>query len=44
MFSNFGIANSTFNNEGDQRTKFLNVNDNGNNELDIDNYEFYQLK
>lgn len=35
MFSNFGIANSTFDSKGDSRTKFLNVKDLSDNELDF---------
>jgi hypothetical protein len=31
VFSNFGIANSTFDNGNDLRTRFLNVNDMANN-------------
>lgn len=44
VFSNFGIANSTFDNGSDQRTKFLDVKDSSNNELDIEEYEFYEIK
>lgn len=43
VFSNFGIANSTFDNGSDPRTKFLNVLEMTNNELDIDTYEFYRI-
>lgn len=31
VFSNFGIANSTFDNGADQRTRFLDVSENTNN-------------
>lgn len=43
VFSNFGIANSTFDNVTDPRTKFLNVTEQGLNEQDIETYEFYQI-
>lgn len=44
MFSNFGIANSTFDNGKDQRADFLKVRESGNNEQEISSYEFYQLR
>lgn len=43
VFSNFGIANSTFDNGNVPRTTFLNVSEVTNNELDIDKYEFYRM-
>jgi hypothetical protein len=43
VFSNFGIANSTFDTAGDLRTTFLKVKDSGNNDLELRTYEFYQI-
>ena len=43
VFSNFGIATSTFNNGTEQRTSFLNVNEMSDNQLDIETYEFYRI-
>lgn len=43
VFSNFGIANSTFDNGNEPRTSFLNVKEMSNNELEIDTYEFYKM-
>jgi hypothetical protein len=44
IFSNFGIANSTFDNGKDLRADFLKVRESANNELEINSYEFYQLR
>ena len=41
VFSNFGIHLSTFDNLNDNRKSFLNDEA---NELEIDGYEFYQIK
>ena len=43
VFSNFGIATSTFDAERVTRADFLGVRDNANNEVEIETYEFYQL-
>ena len=44
FFSNFGVANSTFENGTFPRTEFLGVSDMSNNELELICFEFYQLK
>lgn len=44
IFSNFGIAASTFDTGRESRTKFLNIENSNDNELDLESYEFYQIK
>ena len=43
VFSNFGIAASTFETGRDTRTKFLNIENPNDNELDLESYEYYQI-
>jgi hypothetical protein len=44
VFSNFGIATSTFDADKVSRADFLGVRDNSNNEVDIESYELYQME